>query len=41
LRELLRQADIADDAGETRDDPWRFDAPNRVDRAMGVRAFDQ
>src|ERR1700687_673755 len=36
LRELLGNADVAHDPGETRDEPRRLDAPNGVDRAMGI-----
>jgi hypothetical protein len=41
LSELFGQADVADDAGEAGDDARRLDPPDRVDGAMGVRAFGQ
>ena len=34
--EVLGSADVADDAGESGDDPRRFDAPDGIDGAMGV-----
>ena len=36
LREVLGQADVADDPRETGDEPGRLDPPDRVDRAMGI-----
>jgi hypothetical protein len=36
LRELLREADVADDSREARDQPGGLDPPDRVDGAMGV-----
>ena len=36
LREVLRQADVADNADKRRDEPWGLDAPDGVDRAMSV-----
>jgi hypothetical protein len=35
LRQLFRQANVAHDAAEARDEPRRFDTKDRVDR--GVR----
>ena len=36
LREVLGEADVADEAREAGDEPRRFDTPDRVDGAMGV-----
>ena len=36
MREILGQADVADDADETGDQARRFDAPDRVDGALDV-----
>ena len=36
LREFLGPPHVADQAGESGDEPCRFDPPNRLDRAMGV-----
>ena len=36
LRQILGDADVAHDPGEAGDEPRRLDAPDRVDRAMGV-----
>ena len=35
LREVLGEADVADDAGQARDQPGGLDPPDRVDRALG------
>jgi hypothetical protein len=36
LRELLREADIANDPGETGDQPGGLDPPDSVDGTMGL-----
>jgi hypothetical protein len=36
LCELLGSPDVAHDAGEARDQPCRFDAPDGFDSAVGV-----
>jgi hypothetical protein len=36
LRELLREADVADDPGETGDQPGGLDSPDGVDGTMGI-----
>lgn len=37
LREILREADVADNAREAGNQLCRLDPPNRVDGAMGFR----
>ena len=36
LRKIFRKADVANDAGQSGNQAGRFDAPNGIDRGMGV-----